>query len=267
MYTKNVFLNITQARMPQTQRQLSQVIGIDVDVGSIVSLGDHIVDIAKTAAKGKYVCVANAHMLTIARTDSHFGQVLKNAALVVPDGMPLVWTQKLNGFANAQRVSGPDLMLQLCKIAEKENLSIYLLGASPNTLELLSDNLLKYFPSLTIAGMHSPAHLPEQPQLDQGLVERINQSGASMLFVGLGCPKQEYWCANHAPSLNAVAIGVGAAFDFHAGTKKRPPLWVQQSGLEWLYRLLSEPRRLWKRYLVTNTAFIYYSLLNLIRKN
>lgn len=251
--------------MPPIHRQLSQVIGIDVDVGSITSLGDHIVGIAKKAAKNAYVCVANTHMLTIARTDPHFSEVLKNASLVVPDGMPLVWTQKKKGFAHAQRVSGPDLMLYLCKLAEKDNLSVFLLGASPRTLELLSENLLQRFPNLKIVGTHSPAALPEKPKLDEDLVECINQSGASILFVGLGCPKQEYWCANHAPQLNAVAIGVGAAFDFHAGTKKRPPPWVQQSGLEWLYRLLSEPRRLWKRYFTSNTAFIYYSLLDFIK--
>lgn len=252
--------------MPQIQRQLSRVIGISVDVGSITSLSDHIVEIAKKAAKKAYVCVANVHMLTIARSDPHFGEVLKNASLVVPDGMPLVWTQKKEGFTHAQRVSGPDLMLHLCELVVKNNLSIYLLGASSETLKLLSENLVQRFPNLKIAGMYSPTALPEKPKLDEDLAERINQSGASILFVGLGCPKQEYWCANHASNLSAVAIGVGAAFDFHAGSKKRPPLWVQQSGLEWLYRLLSEPRRLWKRYLKTNTAFIYYSLLDLVKR-
>jgi N-acetylglucosaminyldiphosphoundecaprenol N-acetyl-beta-D-mannosaminyltransferase len=252
--------------MSPIHRQLSQVIGIDVDVGSITSLADHIVEIAKTAAKNVYICVANVHMLTIARSDPHFSEVLKNASLVVPDGMPLVWTQKKKGFAHAQRVSGPDLMLHLCELAVKNHLSIYLLGASSETLKLLSENLLQRFPNLKIIGTHSPAALPEKPKLDGNLVERINQSGASILFVGLGCPKQEYWCSSHAPNLNAVAIGVGAAFDFHAGTKKRPPLWVQQSGMEWLYRLLSEPRRLWKRYLTSNTAFICYSLLDLVKR-
>lgn len=253
--------------MPQTQRQLSQVISIDVDVGNIFSLGNHILDMAKKRAKNTYICVANAHMLTIARSDPHFGKILKMASLIVPDGMPLVWTQKVKGFSHAQRVSGPDLMLHLCGLACKNNLSIYLLGASSATLTLLSENLLKRFPNLKIAGSYSPAILPVNPKLDENLAERINQSGASILFVGLGCPKQEYWCANHASNLNAVAIGVGAAFDFHAGTKKRPSPWVQRWGFEWLYRLLSEPRRLWKRYFTTNTAFIYYSLLDLVKRN
>lgn len=253
--------------MPETRRQLSQVIGIDVDIGTIGGLSQHIVDIAKKALKNSYVCVANVHMLTIARSTQQFGDVLKNATLVVPDGMPLVWTQKLKGFTNPRRVSGPDLMLELCKLASADDLSIYLLGGSPNTLNLLSVKLVTLFPNLKIAGSHSPEMLPEKPKLDLDLAQKINDSGASILFVGLGCPKQEYWCATYAPSLLPIAIGVGAAFDFHAGTKKRPPLFIQQCGLEWLYRLLSEPRRLWKRYLISNVAFIYYSALDLTKRN
>lgn len=251
--------------MNKSPRELSQVIEVDVDIGSIDSLSQSILEIAKRALKNAYVCVANVHMLTIARGNPHFGEVLKNASLVVPDGMPLVWTQKLKGFINAQRVSGPDLMLELCKLSQENNMSIYLLGGSPKTLELLSKNLVERFPKLQIAGMHSPETLPEKPELNIDLAHAINKSGASILFVGLGCPKQEYWCASYAPSLLPIAIGVGAAFDFHAGTKKRPPLVIQQYGLEWLYRLLSEPKRLWKRYFSSNTLFIYYSLRDLIK--
>ena len=204
-------------------------------------------------------------MLTIARQEASFGDVLRNAALVVPDGMPLVWIQKFRGHKNAERVCGPDLMLELCQLATTNNLSIYLMGGSTHTLELLSAKLPRLFPGLKIAGMHAPEVLPEKPDLDEVLAKKINESGADILFVGLGCPKQEYWCAKYAPSLRPIAIGVGAAFDFHAGTKKRPPLLIQQWGLEWLYRLLSEPRRLWKRYLITNTAFIYYSAIDFLR--
>lgn len=253
--------------MPKPQRQLSQVIDINVDIGNIDILSQSIVEIAKRALKNAYVCVANVHMLTIARGNPHFGRVLKNASLVVADGMPLVWTQKMKGFVNAQRVSGPDLMLELCKLSQENNMSIYLLGGSPKTLELLSKNLVERFPKLKIAGIHSPEMLPEQPSLNINLANAINDSGASILFVGLGCPKQEYWCATYAPSLVPVAIGVGAAFDFHAGTKKRPPLFIQQCGLEWLYRLLSEPKRLWKRYFKSNITFIYLSLIELLKLN
>ena len=248
-------------------RRISPVIGINVDIGNVSELANTIIKIAKSRMGNAYVCVANVHMLTIARGSRLFGETLKNATLVVPDGMPLVWTQRLKGNQNAERVCGPDLMLELCQLASADNLSIYLLGGSVSTLQLLSTKLSTLFPRLKIAGSHSPEMLPEQPMLDMDLVQKINDSGASMLFVGLGCPKQEYWCATHAPSLLPISIGVGAAFDFHAGTKKRPPLFIQRCGLEWLYRLLSEPRRLWKRYLTSNVAFIYYSALDLIKRS
>jgi N-acetylglucosaminyldiphosphoundecaprenol N-acetyl-beta-D-mannosaminyltransferase len=244
------------------------VIGVPVDIGNIASMSAYLMTLAnQKKASGGYVCIANVHMLTIAHANRAFKSILKEALLVTPDGMPLVWTQKIRGFEDAQRVSGPDLMLELCKLASQNGHSIFLLGADEPTLDLLSNNLLRQFPGLKIAGVHAPEKLPEQGPLDEVLVDKINASGASFLFVGLGCPKQEYWCATHAPKLRPIALGVGAAFDFHAGTKKRPPAFIQQWGLEWLYRLLSEPGRLWKRYLVSNSAFVYYSLLNLLHIN
>lgn len=248
-----------------TNRKTIPVIGLNVDIGNISSLSRAIFNASKRPLAHSYVCVANAHMLTLARQTSDFKRVLNNACLVVPDGMPLVWTQKLKGYKNAERVCGPDLMLELCEQVSLNKGSIYLLGSKFHTLSLLSKKLVHLYPNLRIAGMHAPAVLPEKPTVDEELIRKINNSGANILFVGLGCPKQEYWCAAHAPQLRPIAIGVGAAFDFHAGTKKRPPTFVQGLGLEWLYRLLSEPRRLWKRYLITNTAFIYYSLLDFIK--
>lgn len=251
------------------QELLNQIdiIGIPVNTGSISGVAKYLVNLSQGEnLKGNYVCVANVHMLTIAHQNSNFKTVLENASLVIPDGMPLVWTQKIKGFKAAQRVSGPDLMLELCKLCSQNGQSIFLLGANQVTLDLLSKNLVRRFPGLVIAGTHAPDMLPEQPQLDKAIVKKINGSGASFLFVGLGCPKQEYWCAHYAPHLNAIAIGVGAAFDFHAGTKKRPPLFIQRAGFEWLYRLASEPGRLWKRYLTSNTAFLYYTLLDTLKK-
>jgi N-acetylglucosaminyldiphosphoundecaprenol N-acetyl-beta-D-mannosaminyltransferase len=157
-------------------------------------------------------------------------------------------------------------MLELCQLASDADQAIFLLGGSPKTLELLTMKLGAKYPKLKIAGTHSPKLLPEEPQLDLHLIEKINQSGASLLFIGLGCPKQEFWCATHAPHLKPLSIGVGAAFDFHAGTKKRPPRWIQKYGFEWLYRLFSEPKRLWRRYLHSNTIFLYLSLQEVSQK-
>ena len=243
------------------ERNTCRVIDIPVDIGNIKRIAKNIIDsISKPESSGGYVCVANVHVLTVCHENPKFMAVLEEANLIVPDGVPLVWTQKLKGHNNAERVSGPDLMLELCQLASAAEQTIFLLGGSPNTLALLKKNLYKQFPKLKIAGIYSPDLLPEEPPLNLHLIEQINKSGASLLFVGLGCPKQEFWCATHAPHLKPISIGVGAAFDFHAGTKSRPPLWVQENGLEWLYRLMSEPNRLWKRYLVGNTKFLFLSL-------
>ncbi len=253
------------ANLPQ--RKTCLIINIPVDIGSLKSIAQSIThSISHPERSGGYVCVANVHMLVIAHENPKFRSVVEQANLTVSDGMPLVWTQKIKGYSDAERVCGPDLMLELCKLASDTDQAIFLLGGSPITLELLTKKLSAQYPKLKIAGTYSPNLLPEEPLLDLDLIEKINKSEASLLFVGLGCPKQEYWCATHAPFLKPISIGVGAAFDFHAGTKKRPPLWIQQSGLEWLYRLISEPKRLWRRYLTTNTAFIYFSLLDLIKR-
>lgn len=253
---------------PQDLQNRIDVIGVPVNTGSVHGVAKYLLELSQTQnSKGRYVCVANVHMLTIANQTPNFKTVLENASLVIPDGMPLVWTQKIKGIKAAQRVSGPDLMLELCKLCSQNSQSIFLLGANQATLDLLSKNLVAQFPGLVIAGTHAPDTLPEQPQLDEMIAKKINDSGARFLFVGLGCPKQEYWCASYAPHLNPIAIGVGAAFDFHAGTKKRPPLWVQKSGFEWLHRLSSEPKRLWKRYLYANTIFLYLSLKEFLGKD
>jgi N-acetylglucosaminyldiphosphoundecaprenol N-acetyl-beta-D-mannosaminyltransferase len=250
------------------ERKTCRVIDVSVDIGNLAGIAQNIINaVSKPESFGGYICVANVHMLTVAHENPRFKDVLVQANLTIPDGMPLVWTQKLKGHKDAERVCGPDLMLELCRLASDNHQAIFLLGGSPKTLELLAEKLKNQFPKLLIAGKHSPELLPEEPSMDINLIEQINHSGASILFVGLGCPKQEFWCATHAPHLKPISIGVGAAFDFHAGTKKRPPLWVQKSGLEWLYRLISEPKRLWKRYLVSNTKFLQLSLKDFWDKN
>jgi N-acetylglucosaminyldiphosphoundecaprenol N-acetyl-beta-D-mannosaminyltransferase len=244
-------------------RSRCDVIGIPIDIGNLKNISQGLISIAnQKITAGKYVCVANAHMLTIAYGNPLFKSVLEKAHLVIADGMPLVWTQKKKGFEEAQRVSGPDLMLELCKLCAANDHPIFLLGTDEATLEGLSNKLQEKFPHLKIAGHHAPDRLPEHPQFDEELAKKINASGASFLFVGLGCPKQEFWCSTFAPHLNPLSIGVGAAFDFHSGKKKRPPLWIQNLGLEWCYRLISEPGRLWKRYLISNSRFIYLSIID-----
>jgi N-acetylglucosaminyldiphosphoundecaprenol N-acetyl-beta-D-mannosaminyltransferase len=170
--------------------------------------------------------------------------------------MPLVWGLKLLGYPQATRVYGPDLMLTICQRAAAENLGIYLYGGTEACLTQLQVNLIKRFPTLNIVGADSPPFRPLEPQEEEVALAKINRSGAHILFVGLGCPKQEIWMANHYKKIDLVMVGVGAAFNFHSGLVSQAPRWLMALGLEWFYRLLMEPKRLWRRYLINNPAFI-----------
>jgi N-acetylglucosaminyldiphosphoundecaprenol N-acetyl-beta-D-mannosaminyltransferase len=169
--------------------------------------------------------------------------------------MPLVWQLRRHGFAQVQQVRGPDLTLALCEQAAAAGLPVYFYGGDPGLMAELQATLRARIPALRIAGAEAAPALPRQPAADPALVERIRASGARLVFVGLGCPKQEFWMHAHRPHLDAVLVGVGQAFGIIAGHVQEAPGWVRRAGLEWLFRLLSEPRRLWRRYLVTNTLF------------
>jgi N-acetylglucosaminyldiphosphoundecaprenol N-acetyl-beta-D-mannosaminyltransferase len=171
------------------------------------------------------------------------------------------------GFPDQQRINGPDLMWKYCEVAAGRDESIFLYGGMPETLEILQSCLKQVFPNLTVAGAYSPPFRALTAEEDDAIVQKINASGAGTVWVSLGCPKQEIWMMQHRGRVNAVMIGVGAAFDYHAGTIIRAPFWMQQSGLEWLHRLWSEPGRLWKRYLVTNTLYIVKATWQLINKH
>lgn len=225
--------------------------------------------IARWAAQreSRYVCICNAHAVVTAGQDKVFGRVVKLADMATPDGAPVAWMLRKLGYADQQRINGPDLMWKYFEQAGKKGESIYLYGSRPKTLEILQRRLANAFPGLKIAGAHSPPFRAATVEEDEADVARINASGAGTVWVSLGCPKQEQWMAAHRGRVNAVMIGVGAAFDYHAGTISRAPIWMQNAGLEWLHRLVSEPRRLWKRYLLTNTLFVIGATRQLIFGN
>lgn len=206
--------------------------------------------------ESRYVCICNVHSVVTTGQDAEFRDVVTEADMATPDGAPVAWMLRKLGFADQQRINGPDLMWRYCEDAARRNESIFLYGGTSETLAILQERLLAAFPGLQIAGSISPPFRSLSFEEDAADVERINASGAGTVWVSLGCPKQEKWMAAHRGRINAVMIGVGAAFDYHAGTIKRAPLWMQRRGLEWLHRLCSEPGRLWKRYLVTNTLFV-----------
>lgn len=208
--------------------------------------------------ESRYVCLCNAHAVVTARREPEFGRTIDAADLAVADGAPVAWRLRTLGFRGQPRMNGPDLMWKCCERAAREGLSVFLYGGTANALRRLSAYLAREFPRLQLAGCYAPPYRPLTPEEDAHVTRAIEDSGAQIVFVGLGCPKQEAWMAAHRGRINAVMMGVGAAFDFHAGTVKRAPRWMRDAGLEWLHRLCSEPHRLWRRYLVTNTLFIVY---------
>ena len=214
--------------------------------------------IAQWAANrdSRYVCVCNSHAVVSAGQDPAFCQVVSEADMVTADGAPVAWMVRRLGYRDQQRINGPDLMWKYCALAARRGESIYLYGGASATLATLQHRLVQAFPGLRVAGAYSPPFRTLTAAEDAAAVATINASGAGTVWVSLGCPKQENWMAEHRGRVNAVMIGVGAAFDYHAGTIHRAPLPVQRLGLEWLHRLISEPRRLWRRYLVTNTLFV-----------
>jgi N-acetylglucosaminyldiphosphoundecaprenol N-acetyl-beta-D-mannosaminyltransferase len=204
----------------------------------------------------RYVCICNVHSVVTGARDEAFRRILNRADMATPDGMPLAWSLRRLGFKGQLRINGPDLMWKYLAEAERLGQVVYFYGSVEATLAKLREVLHGAFPHLRIGGMKAPPFRRLSPAEDQADVDRINASGAAVVFVGLGCPKQEIWMAAHRGRIKAVTVGVGAAFDYHAGIIRRAPLWMQQNGLEWSYRLMMEPRRLWKRYAVSNSLFI-----------
>jgi N-acetylglucosaminyldiphosphoundecaprenol N-acetyl-beta-D-mannosaminyltransferase len=238
---------------------------------NILGIGVSAIDSAKALdaitgwiARGEanYVCVTGVHGLMESQRDASLRRIHNRAGLVTPDGMPLVWLSRLKGYQGVKRVYGPDLMLECCALSVGKGYRHFLYGGQEGVPELLAQRLRHRFPGLVITGWHSPPFRTLSSEEDEAIVRRINDAGADIVWVGLSTPKQERWMSEHLGRLQApVMIGVGAAFDFHAGLKRQAPRWMRQSGLEWLFRLMMEPRRLWRRYLINNPLFMGHLVL------
>lgn len=238
----------------------------------ILKTNINVIDMEKAVAyidghmkelSGDYICISNVHTTVMAFRDENYRKVQNGAAMALPDGKPLSIVSRMRGFRDAKRVPGPDLMPELFRLSEKRGYSHYFYGSTQDTLDKLKEKLLGDFPELKIAGMYSPPFRELTEQEDQKIIDNINAAHADFIWVGLGAPKQEYWMAEHKGKVWGLMLGVGAGFDFHAGTVKRAPRWMQEWCLEWLYRLLQDPKRLIKRYANTNLSFIY----NVLREN
>lgn len=223
------------------------ILGTRVHASSYADATEAVLLWAKVGAS-KYVCATGAHGVIEAQDDPSFQQVLNEADLNVPDGMSLVRALRKLGVYDASRVYGPDLTFHVCRAAAEASIPIGLYGSTQATLDLLKERLPQLAPGLKIACAISPPFRPLTGEEDEAFVQQITASGARIVFVGLGCPRQERWCAEHKGRIPAVMLAVGAAFDFHAGQLRQSPAVLQRLGLEWAYRLAMEPRRLWKRY-------------------
>ncbi len=251
---------------PAAARHTLAVIGSPIDVIDWDTALRRI-DAWGQAHESRYVCICNVHSVVTASQQPDFARVLREADMATPDGAPVAWMLRRLGAAAQQRINGPDLMLRYCALAERSGTPIYLFGSTEATLARLQSRLLADHPGLRIAGVCAPPFRPATAEECEQQIDAINRSGAGVVFVSLGCPKQEMWMASMRGRVQAVTIGVGAAFDFHAGTVSRAPEWMRRNGLEWLHRLASEPRRLWRRYLYTNSAFIWKASRQLLRSS
>lgn len=221
---------------------------------AVATIGQWIASKRKT-----YVCVAPVSTLVDCQKDPHYRRVINAAGMVTPDGMPVVWLGRAAGSKTIERTYGPDLLLAVCHDGQESGYRHFFYGSNADTLDLLERKLKSMSPKLDVAGKISPDFKPKAVLEDQKVIDAINQARPDILWVGLGSPKQDFWIDIHRPLLHVpVIVGVGAAFDFLSGVKPQAPLWMQKGGLEWLFRLCSEPRRLWRRYLLGNSAFIYY---------
>lgn len=234
---------------------------------SILKTNINVTDMDKTIAyitdnleelRGDYICVSNVHTTVMAFRDESYRKVQNSGAMALPDGQPLSIVSRRRGYSEAQRVPGPDLMPAILHLSEERGYRHYFYGSTPETLEKLRKVLLDRFPKLQIVGMYAPPFRPLTEEEDQEAVRQINGSGADFVWVALGAPKQEKWMYEHRGRVNGLMIGVGAAFDFIAGTVRRAPMWMQKLCLEWVYRICQDPKRMFPRYVSTNFAFLWH---------
>lgn len=209
--------------------------------------------------RGKYICVANVHTTVTAHDDPDYQKVQNGAVMALPDGGPLSKYSRQQGYVDAARVTGPDLMKELLKESRTKHYRHYFYGSTQKTLDVLREKVTENYPGAVIAGMYSPPFRPLTPEEDEDVVRMINEAKPDFVWVGLGAPKQERWMAVHEDRVQALMVGVGAAFDYEAGNIRRAPQWMQKHNLEWLYRLMQDPKRLFKRYFVTNTKYLWWT--------
>lgn len=242
-----------------------RVVSLYPNVCSALSAISAVFELVERGAGG-YVCFSTVHMVMESFDNPKYGAKVNGADLIITDGMPLVWMQKIQGAKNAERVRANDLMILLMREAEKRGASVGFYGGKQEVIDAITAKARREMPNLRISYAFSPPFRPLTPQEDAQITDEIAASNTDLLFMGLGCPKQENWMAEHTEKLRSVMLGVGASFDFYAGNVKESPEWLGKLGLEWLFRLTQEPKRLWRRYLILNPRFIWQAAKQLIRR-
>jgi N-acetylglucosaminyldiphosphoundecaprenol N-acetyl-beta-D-mannosaminyltransferase len=241
-----------------------RVLGVRIDALQIPEVIEKLEEWIRERRRSHFVALANVNNVMEARKDPGFRKIQDSADLALPDGMPLVWMGRLHGHPLRRRVYGPDLLLDFCRQTEGKGYSHFFYGGAPGIGEQLAEEMKRRFPGTKIAGVYSPPFRALNRQEDASIVEMINQAAPDVLWVGLGCPKQERWIYEHRNRLRVPVIaGIGQAFDIHSGRVTQAPRWMREHGLEWLFRFCSEPRRLWRRYLVYNAEFLFSLLVEI----
>ncbi|MGL4395317.1 MAG: WecB/TagA/CpsF family glycosyltransferase [Hyphomicrobium sp.] len=242
-----------------------EILGIPVGAIDMASAVERILSWGERH-ESRYVCACDVHSIMRSVRDEKHKWALRHADLVTADGQPVVWTARMRGHSHISRVCGPDLLNHVCAASEPVGLKHYFYGGAEGVAATVADELKKSFPKLAVVGAECPPFRPLSPQEEEDLRARVARSGADIMWIGLGCPKQEQWMYDHVAQIpGVVLIGVGAAFDFQSKRIVRAPVWMQSAGLEWLHRLMSEPGRLWRRYLVLAPQFVIASLAETIR--
>ncbi len=251
-----------------TKKRLSKFSILDVNI-SAIDMNDacSLIEDAILRRQKKYICVCPVSTIMECKRDEKVLKSVNSADLATPDGMPTVWIGRIYGHKNIKRVYGPELMIEVCDISQKKGYKSYFYGSSEDVLNKLKENLNKKYLDLVISGMYSPPFRQLTKEEDDKIVEDINDNSPDIVWVGLGSPKQDLWMYEHRDRIDApVMIGVGAAFDFLSEVKPQAPKWIRNNGFEWLFRLITEPKRLWRRYLIDNSLFIWYVGLELFSR-
>lgn len=255
VYNKSYKRTVDKSAIP-----ICNIMGVDIAAIDMEWLLEYLNRNVKNLS-GDYICVSNVHTTVTAYENQEYCKVQNGGIMAIPDGGPLSSVGRKRGFKNMKRTTGPSLMGEIFKISAAEGYRHYFYGSTDETLEKLYSVLTELYPGIQIAGMYSPPFRPMTEDEDRAIVERINETKPDFVWVGLGAPKQEKWMAAHQGRVEGLMIGVGAGFDYHAGNIERAPEWMQKSNLEWVYRLMQDPKRLFGRYWHTNTKFIWNAMV------